>query len=106
MWVNDYHDEDWLHAEDAWYVESPELNSPMGWGVAAFRDEASAVAMREETGGELLTWEEIEGREWSAPPAPMAYDKATPSATPTNGHVPGTPVASPMPMATPDHSGH
>lgn len=93
MWVNDYHAEEWLHAEDATYLETPELNSPMGWGVAAFEDEADATAMQEETGGEILTWEEVEARTWTAPPAPM--------------HLDANDAASPMPVASPEeHSAH
>lgn len=74
MWVNDYHDEDWLPAEDAWYLESTELNSPMGWGVAAFREEADARTMQQDIGGELLKWEDVEERAWIAPPAPMDHE--------------------------------
>jgi copper chaperone NosL len=91
MWVNDYRDKDWLKAEDAWYVESSKIKSPMGWGIAAFRDEADARATAEDAGGTVMTWQETREREWAEPPGPI--DMASPAASP---------VASP----TADHAGH
>ncbi len=89
IWVNDYHDQKWLKAEDAWYVQTPEVNSPMGWGVAAFRDEAAARQFQSETGGERMTWQEVLNATWGAPPAPVPHSHGSPTAD-----------------ATPDHSGH
>ena len=73
-WVNDYHSEEWLAAEDAWYLQSVDLSSPMGWGVAAFRDEDAARAFQVEHGGELMTWADTGGREWTDPPAPEGVE--------------------------------
>jgi copper chaperone NosL len=78
IWVNDYNDRKWLKADEAWYVQSIEVNSPMGWGLAAFRDEASARAFQSEMGGELLTWSDVLGREWTAPPAPVPHGHGSP----------------------------
>jgi copper chaperone NosL len=109
MWVNDYHTEDWLKAEDAWYVESPGVNSPMGWGISAFEKEDEATAYHEEQGGELMTWEDADARTWTAPPAPADHSEhgATPAAMDHTGHG-ATPAASPIasPAATPEHQGH
>ncbi len=69
-WVNDYHSEEWLHAEDATYVQSPGFNTPMGWLVGAFESEDDAHAFHLEHGGEMMTWEEATSREWTDPPAP------------------------------------
>lgn len=101
IWVNDYHTEDWLKAEDAWYVESPGVNSPMGWGISAFEQEDEAKAFHEEHGGELMTWDEVDGRTWTAPPAPVGHSEhgATPAATDHTDH-------GATPAATPEHSGH
>lgn len=110
IWVNDYHTEDWLNAEDAWFVESPDINSPMGWGISAFEKEDEATAFQEEHGGELMTWDEADERAWTAPPAPVDLSEhgATPApATDHQGHG-ATPAASPIasPAATPEHRGH
>lgn len=71
MWVHDFNDESWVSAEEAWYLESRELtSSPMGWGVATFKDEESALAAQEEFGGELYTWETVLDETWDRPPGP------------------------------------
>lgn len=69
-WVNDYHSEEWLKAEDAWYVQSAGFTTPMGWMVGAFEKESDAKAFHADHGGELLTWDDIHDREWTDPPAP------------------------------------
>jgi hypothetical protein len=72
MWVHDFNDESWVKAEEAWYLESPELtSSPMGWGVATFKDEESALAAQEELGGDLYDWESVRGEAWDRPPGPV-----------------------------------
>jgi copper chaperone NosL len=73
MWVPDFNDKTWIRAEDAWYLESREFRaSPMGWGIATFRDEASARAAHEQHGGTIMTWDEAMQKPWQAPPAPGA----------------------------------
>lgn len=71
MWVHDFNDESWVKAEDAWYLESRELtSSPMGWGVATFKDEESASTAQGELGGDLYNWESVQEETWDRPPAP------------------------------------
>lgn len=85
IWVNDYLDKTWLKVEDAWFVQSPSINSPMGWGIAAFRDENAARTMQQETGGTLMRWDDVKKLSWSAPPAPMTHDhQASPAASPSH----------------------
>jgi len=91
IWVNDYLDREWVKAEDAWYVQTTEVNSPMGWGLAAFRNEAEAQAFQAETGGELLTWDDVLARSWDAPPAPV------PASEGHQHHSTPDPAASPQP---------
>jgi nitrous oxide reductase accessory protein NosL len=71
MWVHDFNDESWVEAQDAWYLESRELTtSPMGWGVATFKDEESARAAQEEFGGDLYDWKSVQEETWDQPPGP------------------------------------
>lgn len=71
MWVHDFNDETWVKAQDAWYLESRELTtSPMGWGVATFKDEESARAAAETHGGDVYSWEQVQVETWDRPPAP------------------------------------
>lgn len=58
-WVHDHGGSEWVHAETAWYVRSPELRSPMGSGVAARAEEAGARELRDERGGDVLDWDAL-----------------------------------------------
>lgn len=74
IWVHDFNDESWVRAEDAWYLESLELtSSPMGWGVATFKDEESARAAQEEFGGDVFDWESVQEETWDQPPGPHGH---------------------------------
>ena len=42
FWVHDYETEVWIVAEEAFYVSSEELHTPMGFGVVAFSDQVRA----------------------------------------------------------------
>ncbi|MDR7554682.1 MAG: hypothetical protein QN157_03655 [Armatimonadota bacterium] len=41
-WVHDLPSERWLEASRAWYVRSPTLRTPMGYGLAAYADRGAA----------------------------------------------------------------
>ena len=56
-WVHDYASEEWIDAPTAWYVVSPDIKSPMGYGVAAFAAQEAAAALAAETGGKVLDWD-------------------------------------------------
>ncbi len=103
-WVNDYHTEEWLKAEDATYVQSTAFNSPMGWQVAAFEHEEEAHELHLEHGGEMMTWDEAMEREWTDPPAPGEMsDHNHGTATPDAGHDHNTNATPPAASA---HEGH
>lgn len=75
MWVPDFNDESWVKAEEAWYLESRELtSSPMGWGIATFKDEQSAKDAAAKFGGTIMTWDEVGKQTWDSPPAPHDHD--------------------------------
>ena len=85
IWVNDYLDAKWLKADEAWYVQTKGVNSPMGWGIIAFRNEADAQEFIALNGGELMTWDDALARSWPGPPAPTGHDHNTtpdPAASP------------------------
>ena len=44
-WVHDLVTGDWIRAERATFVLDPDLMTPMGFGIAAFADEAQAQAL-------------------------------------------------------------
>ena len=67
-WVPDFLDrEQWLKVEDAVYLHSETLRSPMGLFLSAYSDRASAEEMRNEYGGDIVDYEtvkQIVEREW------------------------------------------
>lgn len=73
-WVHDHAGPDWIRAESAWYVRSPDLRTPMGSGVVAVAGETEARDLRTERGGEVASWEELRAeaarRTLVTPPAP------------------------------------
>jgi copper chaperone NosL len=46
LWVHDYHGGAWIAAEDAAYVHAVQLETPMGYGLAAFASLEAATAVR------------------------------------------------------------
>jgi len=59
FWVHDYDTEEWLKAEEAFYVESEELATPMGFGIVAFADRERAEAWAAEQVGTLRSYSEL-----------------------------------------------
>lgn len=68
--VHDHRSRAWLPAERAHYVRSARIASPMGFGFAAFEDEAAARAYAAEQEGEILDWRQLMTAELKPTPAP------------------------------------
>lgn len=58
-WVSDLSTEEWIAAEEAHYLQSEKLKSPMGMYLSAHADESSAEEFQAEYLGELLDWNEL-----------------------------------------------
>lgn len=52
-WVHDYETGEWVDAEEAWFVQSRDLMTPMGDGVVALADQARADALAAEHRGRV-----------------------------------------------------
>lgn len=67
-WVPDFLDRDtWLHAEEAVYLHSETLRSPMGLYLSAYATRNQALEMKEEYGGDVINYsrvKEIVEAEW------------------------------------------
>ena len=59
FFVHDYEQQNWLRAETAYYVLSPELSTPMGSGLVALASSEQAKALAAEVQGQVFTFEEI-----------------------------------------------
>lgn len=57
--VMDFERREWLKAEDAFYVRSPEFKTPMSGGIAAFKDESTAQATAAKYHGTMLRFTEL-----------------------------------------------
>lgn len=58
-WVMDFERREWLKGEDAFYVRSPEIRTPMSGGIVAFNDESSAQAAAAKYQGTMLRFAEL-----------------------------------------------
>jgi copper chaperone NosL len=60
LWVLDSQDPgSWLPADDAVYLQSPNVRSPMGAGLIAYDGVDAARRAQDEVGGEVLRWREV-----------------------------------------------
>lgn len=59
FWVHDYDTEEWLKAEDAFFVESDDLATPMGFGIIAFAERSRAEEWADEQAGNLRSYTEL-----------------------------------------------
>lgn len=57
--VHDYGSEKWVRGESAFFVESPELKTPMGTGIVAFITRSDAEQFAAEWKGKVYTLDEI-----------------------------------------------
>lgn len=58
FWVHDFISEQWLKAEEAYYVEGDHI-TPMGFGIIAFADRDRADAWAGEEGGTVMTFADL-----------------------------------------------
>lgn len=61
-YVHDYHSKEWIDGQNAYYIHSEELLSPMGFGLAATAQKLEAEALAQEWGGTVLTFAELHER--------------------------------------------
>jgi copper chaperone NosL len=67
----DYVNRQWLEAEQAVFVRSEAIRSPMAGGLAAFRDQPAAQQFLKNSSGQMISFAELIGHE---PPARQAAD--------------------------------
>lgn len=58
-WVHDYYTEEWLDAQDAFFVFSHQLETPMAQGTAATDSRTEAEELAAEYQGQVLDWEDL-----------------------------------------------
>lgn len=58
-WVHGYPSMKWMNAQDAWYVVTMDVPTPMGSGVFPFDTEADATAFAAEHSGTTYSWDNL-----------------------------------------------
>ena len=71
FWVHDFKTGEWLHATDAYYVATDDLNTPMAHGIAAFASEDGAAHLAEQYGAPFYQWDDL----LAAPLTELPHDK-------------------------------
>ena len=59
-YVHDYNSKEWLDAQDAYFIKSDEMVTPMGFGLAACAQKVEAEALAREWHGDVLTFAELQ----------------------------------------------
>jgi copper chaperone NosL len=65
-YVHDYTSQEWIDAEQAHFVLSESIRSPMGYGIAAHATLDGAESMAATIEGEIVDWTELSGMELRA----------------------------------------
>ncbi len=66
--VHDYPSEQWLRAETAYFVQSPQIQTPMAHGIAAYADRAAAEAAAQKYGVKVMPFSELRAQPMSRMP--------------------------------------
>jgi len=59
FWVHDYETEEWIKADQAFYVTSDQLHTPMGFGLIAFSDQERAKRIASESNTMVMSFDDI-----------------------------------------------
>lgn len=59
LFVADYRTLQWVPAEEAFYVRSQKIPSPMGYGTAAFADSERALQWARQVDGRVYRWQQF-----------------------------------------------
>lgn len=59
FWVHDFDTEEWLKADEAYFVESDNQHTPMGFGIVAFAGRDRAEEWAAEQDGMVMTFSEL-----------------------------------------------
>ena len=66
FWVMDFDSQGWVRGEEAHYIISPEIHTPMGHGIIAFKDPVKAKEFADKTKGEVTGFESLFKMEWKS----------------------------------------
>ena len=64
FWVTDFENAAWLGGDEAYFVISPEIHTPMAYGIVAFKDPKKAGEMAAKNKVEVLEFQSILELNW------------------------------------------
>ena len=59
FWTYDYYESTWLETTQAFFVESSDLLTPMGYGIVAVKTKHEAETLAQETKGQILEFSQL-----------------------------------------------
>jgi hypothetical protein len=60
-WVHDFETTEWVDVQNAYFVATLSVSTPMGHSILAFDDEARAQAFASSVDGEVVRWDVVFG---------------------------------------------
>jgi copper chaperone NosL len=66
FWVMDFDGATWIKGEEAYFVISPGIRTPMGYGIIAFKDPIKAKETADKTRGEVIQFESLLKMAWKS----------------------------------------
>ena len=60
FWVYDYKERDWLDTGQAFFVQSADLLTPMGYGIAAVKTQPEAELLAKNANGQIVKFNQLQ----------------------------------------------
>ncbi len=64
FWVMDFDSTTWIRGEEAYFVLSPEIQTPMGYGIIAFKDGIKAKEIASKNKSEVKYFKSLFNIDW------------------------------------------
>lgn len=58
-WCHDHGSSEWIQMDDAWFVKSDQLHTPMASGIAAFKNKPDAESFAMPIQGQVMDWDSL-----------------------------------------------
>ena len=68
FWVMDFDSATWIKGDEAYYVLSPGIHTPMGYGIIAFKDQIKAKETEDKSKGEVKEFKSLFNIDWKQRP--------------------------------------
>jgi copper chaperone NosL len=66
FWAMDFDSQSWIRGEEAHYIISREIHTPMGYGIIAFKNPIRAKEFADKTKGEVKQFKSLFNIDWKS----------------------------------------